>query len=402
MSLKENHAFFKKMDALCGAAPQVTVAVSGGADSLYLALQTKMWADKRNVSVMTLTVDHGLRPESSKEAAWVKKVLESNNIPNEVLAWRGKKPATRVEERAREERYRLLLKACKEKGCFILLLGHHMDDQAETVLMRLTHGSGVDGLAAMQNVSYRDGVYLVRPLLSVAHEEIKKALREAGQKWVEDPSNGQDQYARVRLRKASKTFLELGLEPKALALTATRMARARNALEQMTEAFIENEAIVSDGGYAVMDRQAFLDAPEEIQLRVIMRMLKTVGGASKPVRMEQVEKWLADYPRAATLGGCTLLFYQKKFYVAQELARMEKPKDFAAGEEGIWGNFIVKAGKNVTVGPLRDHQKVEGLPAAVRRSLPAFFEKGKLLWVPALDSCAQKADILDIKLKESS
>jgi tRNA(Ile)-lysidine synthase len=147
--------------------PHLAVAVSGGADSLSLALFAAAWARKRGGCASALTVDHGLRPEAAAEARRVGRWLRARGIEHRIIAWRGTKPAANIQAAARAARYGLLSAWCARHGVLHLLLAHHADDQAETYLMRLARGSGVDGLAAMAPVHELPSVRVLRPLLDV-------------------------------------------------------------------------------------------------------------------------------------------------------------------------------------------------------------------------------------------
>ncbi|HLU65659.1 MAG TPA: tRNA lysidine(34) synthetase TilS, partial [Kofleriaceae bacterium] len=169
--------------------PRLAVAVSGGPDSLCLCLLAHGWAKARGGEVSALTVDHGLRPTSADEARQVAAWLGPRGIDHHVLRWTGAKPATAIQEAAREARYRLLGDWCRAAGVLHLLLAHHLDDQAETVAFRRARGSGPEGLAGMPAVRELAGLRLLRPLLGVPKARLVATLEAAGQAWLEDPSN---------------------------------------------------------------------------------------------------------------------------------------------------------------------------------------------------------------------
>src|SRR5216683_100653 len=190
------------LDALGGfeARPRVAVAASGGPDSMALVLLAQRWARQRGGEAWALTVDHGLRPESAEEARTVAGWLASRAVPHEILVWAGEKPATGIQEAAREARYRLLAQWCRRHGVLHLLTAHHREDQVENHLIRRGAGSGIDGLAGMSAVRELAGCRLVRPLLAVPRVRLLALLAQEDQPFLRDPSNLNPAFERARLR----------------------------------------------------------------------------------------------------------------------------------------------------------------------------------------------------------
>src|SRR5262249_55753975 len=190
------------LDAIGGLEkrPFISVAVSGGPDSLALTILADRWARERGGRLAALTVDHGLRPESAEEARTVGAWLSARGVAHDVLVWSNPKPATGIQEAAREARYRLLAEWCRAQGCLHLLTAHHREDQAETYLIRKRADSGVDGLAGMSAVREIAGLRLVRPLLRVPKARLVALLDEEGQSFLSDPSNRNPVFERARLR----------------------------------------------------------------------------------------------------------------------------------------------------------------------------------------------------------
>ncbi|MEJ2123909.1 MAG: tRNA lysidine(34) synthetase TilS [Alphaproteobacteria bacterium] len=264
----------------------VALAVSGGADSVALmrlahaqlqaACETSASAPFPQLTV--LTVNHGLRKEAATEAEWVRAEAARLGLPHHTLDWRGEKPTTRIQATARQARYALMADFCHTHNIGALAVAHTQDDQAETFLMRLARGSGVDGLAGMSVVSQRHGLDILRPLLGVSRAELEAYLSERGQGWLNDPSNQNTHYERVRIRRALRKGQTLGLTAEKLALSAKRRGRARAALEVAAHAFLSETLYIHDTGYAEMALEPFQQLPEEIALRVLSRVILLVRG----------------------------------------------------------------------------------------------------------------------------
>ena len=203
------------------AYPNAALAVSGGPDSMALMHLAVRWLNlkgRKPASIAVLTVDHGLRPEAAEEAAFVATRAAGLGFAHATLAWAGQKPKTGIQAAAREARYGLMTAYCREHGIGCLVTAHTEDDQAETFLMRLRRGSGLDGLAAMAAVSDRGGVTIVRPLLGLSKARLTAYLRSLGVPFASDPSNSNASFERVRLRHAMKALAAAGIARPALGL----------------------------------------------------------------------------------------------------------------------------------------------------------------------------------------
>jgi tRNA(Ile)-lysidine synthase len=386
--------------------PALAVAVSGGADSLALALLAAGWARRRGGAVTALTVDHGLRPEAAAEARQVARWLDARNIAHRRLAWRGAKPRQNIQAAARAARYGLLTGWCRRNGVLHLALGHHLDDQAETLLLRLGRGSGLDGLAAIAPVAELPGVRLLRPLLAVPRARLIATLEARGQPWIEDPSNEDLAHARVRLRALGPALAAEGLTAERLAATARRLGRARAALEGAVGALLARAATLDPAGYCRLDPAALAAAPEEIALRALGQALTTVAGRAYGPRLDGLERLLAaiaggDLGGGRTLAGCRVLPRRGGLLLCREPAEIADERWLAAGEEVLWdGRFRVAlapgAGRQrLRLGKLgRDGWaelaavlpavQQKAVPPAVRPSLPALRRAGRLVAVPHL------------------
>ena len=282
------------------------LAVSGGPDSTALMHLYARWRDKAPAPrAIVLTIDHGLRPESQTEAASVADAARRLSFPCEILRWQGPKPATGIQEAARDARRRLLAEAAVTHGLDAILTAHTEDDQAETLLMRLARGSGLDGLAGIPERSDFDGVAFVRPLLGLAKARLVASLDASGIAYVSDPSNRDDRFERARLRRAASVLRELGLTSESLALSARRLGRARRALEELTDRFAREAVEVSALGVATIDLDRLAATPNEIAVRLVQRFCAAIGGDVVPASLAKIEE-LAHWLTEADAGGRTL------------------------------------------------------------------------------------------------
>lgn len=384
-------------------SPTVAVAVSGGADSLALALLTSAWAAARGGCAVALTVDHGLRPESAAEAEQVGRWLAALNIEHHILNWAGEKPRTGVQSAARDARYRLLFDHCRGRGILHLLTAHHQEDQAETVLLRLARGSGMDGLSGMAPHRAAGPVRLLRPLLSVDPARLRATCAAAAQAWVDDPSNAHSRFARPRLRKVVSALAAEGLTADNLVTVARRARRARQALDHGVANALAASCAIFPEGYALLKVEPLAAEPEEIRLRALARCVVTVGGNRYPPRLAALERLARQVfgqqvHGARTLGGCVFSPYRGRLLARREERAIAEPQPLLPDLPVRWdGRFLaVSSGReDLTIGRLHraawadlaqkaPHLDTSRIPAAVRWTLPAVFDREGLAAVPHL------------------
>jgi tRNA(Ile)-lysidine synthase len=376
----------------------LALAVSGGPDSMALMLLAAQWKGPAKFSV--LTIDHGLRAASRNEAKQVVKWARSLGLAAHMLAWKEAKPKSALQARAREARYRLMAQWCARHDADGLVTAHTLDDQAETLLMRLARGSGIDGLSAMAGDTVIFGVRVLRPLLQVSRERLRDFLIGRGQGFFEDPSNADPVFERIRIRQAGRQLAELGLKPGALALAARRLARARQALEQAADEVEASSVAFQREGHAVVDLAVFQKAPEEIRLRLLARLLERIGGASQPAQLGEIERlneWLkSGHGQARTLGGCRVQRRSKSLIVGRECGRMAvQPVRIKPGQTLLWDDrFRIRLNrgsrKSMEILPLgeakdrADVKRPKNLPDFVFKALPALMSNGHVAMVPQI------------------
>ncbi len=406
---------FSKLSAFDG----LVIAVSGGADSLALLHLLSKWRQRqtdRNHSTpefKVATVDHGLRVEAQQEATFVAEQAKALGFEHVTLTWDGDKPASGVQEAARHARYDLMaafgVQSWPDKRVAIVT-AHTLDDQIETFWMRLARGSGLEGLTAMSDARLLEthaNVTLVRPLLKVARSELLHVLQARKLSWVEDPSNADETYERVRWRKAQATLEQLGLTQDSLALTLSRLARAEAALEDTLETFSRAVKLqLHDGMFSTFDLMPYQSASEELRVRFLSRLIGAYGGQAMPPRLVKVEALvaalMADNVKTSTLGGCLIRVRSGQVMIMREPDRAAFPVlAITPGERTVWdARFRVSVSERYDCADGRQNLTVralgrEGLeqlgPDHLERhardalaTLPAFWEGDCLVAVPQL------------------
>lgn len=293
---------------------RIGVAVSGGGDSMALLDLLRQWG---RAEVAVVSVNHGLRPEASDELALVAAYAAQHGLTHEVLQWTWHGVGN-LQNAARDARRQAIVAWAKDHGLHHVALGHTQDDQAETFLMRLSRGSGVDGLACMSPVRERDGLTWLRPVLEVTRADLRKHLRENDIHWAEDPSNEDTRFDRVKARQMFETLAPLGLTVERLTQTAAHMRRQQDVLqwaERQIGALFERDAV----GDMVANRVAFDAAPEALRSKALVAALCEVSGQSYPPRYRPLLAAIKS-KTPSPLHGCLILPSEKQLRVTREWA----------------------------------------------------------------------------------
>ncbi len=357
------------------APPRLAVAVSGGADSLALAVLARDWvrdwATDRGGTVLALVVDHGLRLESAAEAALTLQRLAEQNIPARLLGLRDLRRGSAMAERARAARYQALFAACAGDGLLHLLLGHHAEDQAETLMIRVLGGSQSRGLAAMAALVETDRVRVLRPLLTIQPTCLRQMLTTRGLAWVEDPSNRDRHALRARLRLLRAETDDPATD--ALLSAAHAAGQARAAEDRAVAEELASRATIRPEGFAIL-------SPGPLSVAAFAALVQAIGGRDYPGRSERLAA-LARAPRPATVAGIRLMPAGRLgdgLLMVREYAAIGAPVSPVQG--AVWdGRFRIVRGDGLTdsmvVDALGDDaarfRNVSGLPASVLRTLPA-------------------------------
>jgi tRNA(Ile)-lysidine synthase len=322
--------------------PTIVIAVSGGPDSTALLWLASRWraARKGGPALLAVTVDHGLRPESRREAEDVKRFAQGLGIAHRTLRWTGAKPKTGIQEAARHARYALIGAEAKKMGARHVLTAHTLDDQAETVLLRLLRGSGPAGLQAMADQAPYPGdprLSLARPLLSVRKSRLVATLRKANIPFADDASNRDPRFTRPRLRAIMPALAAEGLTAERLSTLARRLQRADAALRHAAAAAAKQVLLVPGNGTAgegariVFHRPRFFALPVEIALRLLGDAIGRAGNEG-PVELGKLETLFEALSRARgtsafrrTLAGAMVTTTPAELVIERAPPRRARP-----------------------------------------------------------------------------
>ncbi len=319
----------------------IAVGVSGGADSLALAIWAAENAECCNVKIVALTVDHQLRPESHAEAEYVAEIMQKYGVEHHILCWEGEKPSVGIEEAARIARYNLLKDWCFAHGIKSIMIAHHQLDQAETFFLRLHRGSGLDGLCGMRPVSDYCGLQILRPFLHTNPLELKKFLQTRNIAWVEDSSNQNEDFLRVKIRKFLPIFVQkTGIEIEKIIKAMDNLSKSKNYIDEQVEGFYNNHCRCIKDLVLSFSQSLFVEMPEEIMYRFLVFICKKISKKEYQPRAEEVQrlqkKMCSKNFAGATLNGCEIFCCHGKFWVVPE------NKDFVMPTKKEWSEFTKK------------------------------------------------------------
>jgi len=285
------------------------LAVSGGSDSLCLAYFTKMYASEFGNKIHVLIVDHNLRKESHQEALKVKEILGKRKILSKILSWKGKVPKSNIQKKARDIRYTMLSNYCLKNKIKYLITAHHEDDQIENFFIRLLRGSGLTGLSSMSvKAKYNNNLKIIRPLLSLEKKDLKYVTLNYFKTYIKDPSNKNEKFLRVRIRKYRKNMEKEGLDTRKIIKTVDNLVSANQAIN-----FYKNKALYKHASFVsknkcLINKKIFSDEAGEIIFKSFSDILSLVSGTYYPPRSKKVINLINRVKKSkftkSTLGGC--------------------------------------------------------------------------------------------------
>ena len=315
----------------------VAVGVSGGADSLALVLQAAEELAVFGRKIVALTVDHGLRPTSRLEAEYVAGLMQKYGIEHHILTWTGKKPTTGIEEAARQARYALIAQWCSQNNVRVLLTAHHAKDQAETFLMRLQRGSGLEGLCGIREYSVRDGLVILRPLLAVNPENLRDYLRQRAIVWVEDESNRDTTFLRGKIRQYLPELTEnIGINIEKICNAVHNLQSAEDYIEQQLDLLLAHDVIWDFGTVCRFRYADYLSWHKEMKFRVLARLCRREY-IPRAERILALVNALNTLPfTGATLGGREIvLAYDWVWVVPERISKRVQSRK-------LWAEFVLQ------------------------------------------------------------
>ncbi len=298
------------------------VAVSGGPDSLALAFLSKIYSIQKKLKVKYYIIDHKLRVESTIEAKYVKEILKKFYISSEILRWHGKKPRNNIQSSARTKRFEFLFSKCKKFGITKILLGHHQEDLFENFFIRILRGSGLKGLISFGKETKLDNITILRPLINQKKEDLVFISKKVFDFYVKDPSNDDEKFQRVRIRKLLKALENEGLDQKKFIKTIQNLKRSNDVIDYYVNKNLEENTFFSSKEKQLIIKNEFFEQPYEVVFRSLSNSLNFVSKKYYAVRGKKIDKIIADIRKSSffrsTLGGCLIKKVNQTVIISKE------------------------------------------------------------------------------------
>ncbi len=304
-----------------------SIALSGGPDSIALAFFAKCYSIKKKEKIYYFIVDHKLRIESTKEANLTKKKLKNFQINCKILTWKEKKDFSNIQSKARDKRYELIFNKCIEKKIGIVLTAHHNDDLFENFFIRLLRGSGLNGLSSFNKIKAKIDktreIHILRPLLNIFKKDLIYISKNTFNFFIEDPSNDNNNFLRIKIRKLIKQLNESGLSFKKLKLTLENLHKSNKAIEYYINENIEKNTKYLGNKKSVIVKENFFDNPEEIVFRSFLILVHKIGNKNKYTRGTKINNLIkyinfSKNFKRRTLSGCIFEKVNKSIIISRE------------------------------------------------------------------------------------
>jgi tRNA(Ile)-lysidine synthase len=381
------------LDHHFSAEERVVVAVSGGSDSLgmCLALGEVMGVHR----ILAVTINHNLRVDSESEAEKVGAWLKQMEISHEILKWQNPIKVGNLMQNAREARYQLLIDYCKKHNVNKLFVGHNLDDNIETFLMRLERGSGIDGLAGMEEVKVIEDIFICRPLLALTRREIREYLDLRKQVWIDDPTNENTDYLRVKVRSIFKDDASFYQR---LSLAISNIHRSKSFISQYVEDRYKNLTNNNFPGIIICDLSQFLCEHEEIRMRILNRVIMELTGSQNKQRLTSIialdKKLNSTTFKATNIQNLGIISSKNKIYfyrLKKEEKREKLPSNGIVSFDGY--KIEVKdlpAGLEIGYSSAQTFAQYKKLkrklpllfPHSIMLNIPMVFDLEKIVFIP--------------------
>ncbi len=396
-------------------SPKIAIAVSGGLDSMVLMNLANASKKINSKNIHIIVIDHNLRKGSKEEALFVKEEANKLGLKSVILTWQGKKPTSKIQETARKERYSLLFDYCKENYISDLFIGHHLDDQIENFIFRMFRGSGIVGLTSFSNFSKRENINLIRPLIEISKSDLLVFAKKQKIKWVEDPSNLNLNFDRIKIRNTLQNFYDSGFDKKLF------LKSINDDIDFVAESYVSKYIEVHENIFVSIGKEFFIKTPNEIQMRIVKNCIRLFAPnnlySPKDIKIINLLKWMKKNSniKAKTLGGTLFRKKNNEIILYKEVKNLNniKPIDISKSEFKCWDNrFLIKANKNFNgkvsyLGPegvkalksknIDISKAKKNAPIAAVYSSPAIWDKKRLISAPIFDYCINNKVNIEIK-----
>ena len=323
LSNKKISQIYKKFEKSLNINKDFAVAVSGGPDSLALAFLAKIYSIKKKLNSKYFIVDHRLRLNSTEEAKNVTKVLKRYLINAQILTWKGKKPLKNIQSLARNKRYELLFAQSDKYKIDDILLGHHQDDLFENFFIRILRGSGLKGLVSLDKKNNINGKNLLRPLLDQKKDDLVYLSKNIFNFYVQDPSNQDEKYLRIRVRKMIEQLKKDGLDEKKFLKTIENLKSSNFVVNfYVKENLRKNTSFLKKSNKLILNK-LFFEQPHEVVLRAFSESIKLIGKKYYSVRGRKLDKIINEIKNSrtlrVTLGNCIIEKVNETVILSEEL-----------------------------------------------------------------------------------
>lgn len=366
--------------------PRIGVAVSGGSDSVALLYLVCTWAKNNNKTVVAVTVDHNLRKEVKSEIKFISRICSDLSISHDVLSWKNWGGNGNLQAKARQARYKLINEWASKNNIDLVVLGHTKNDVVENFIIRMSRDSGVDGLSQILPFFSSENVNYGRPLIDIERDDLRRYLNFKKVEWIEDPSNENSKFQRVRVRKKLVHLKKMGMDLENIATVSKNLRVSRDALEFYTDRLAKTCTIFKEGDI-IFKLDLFFQEPLDIQRRLLIKAIKFLGEYEFGPRRSEINNLLCSFQKreSHTLRGFHFYYYENGMRMSREYNAIN---ELCGKPNEIWDNrWFIKGPKssNYIIKPLGEkglsalsEWKDKDIPRLALLSSPAVWHKNEL------------------------